>query len=174
LATQGSAAKSAKGAGMATSIRLDWASIVSRGLIAGLIGGIVIDAYLWLTTLLPTHTSIASMWQWVASTAFGKGAFANPSFVWVGLAMHLLVSIGWGVGYAYFAATQPRIAQRWLVSGIVYGIVVYGVMSVILLADNNFTYPPTATAFVNLVAAHAIFFGIPVAFIIDRSSRRTA
>jgi hypothetical protein len=159
---------------MASSVRLPWGPIVVRGGLAGVAGGIIIDAYLWLTTLVPAHLPVTAMWQFVASTAFGKGSFANPSFVWVGLVMHLLVSIGWGIGYAYIAAGRPVIAARWVVSGIVYGIVVYTMMSIILLADNNFTYPPTIDAFLNAIAAHALFFGIPVAFIVDRSSRRTA
>ncbi|HEY3675162.1 MAG TPA: hypothetical protein VGK84_04155 [Candidatus Tumulicola sp.] len=159
---------------MASSVRLPWGQIVAQGATAGIAGGILIDAYLWLTTLIPAHLPVTAMWQFVASTAFGKGAFANPSFIWVGLGMHLLVSIGWGIGYAYIAASRPVIAQRWVVSGIVYGIVVYIMMSIILLADNNFTYPPTINAFLNAVAAHAVFFGIPVAFIVDRWSRSAA
>jgi uncharacterized membrane protein YagU involved in acid resistance len=159
---------------MATSVRLPWGAIVSRGLMAGIAGGIIVDAYLWLTTLAPTHTPITAMWQFVASTAFGKGALADPAFVWVGLAMHLLVSAGWGIGYAYIAATRPSITARWLVAGIVYGIVVYLMMSIILLADNNFTYPPTINAFLNAVVAHALFFGVPVALIVHRASRRPA
>jgi uncharacterized membrane protein YagU involved in acid resistance len=159
---------------MATSVRLPWGAIVSRGLVAGIAGGVVVDAYLWLTTLLPAHSPIASMWQFVASTAFGKGALTDPAFVWVGLAMHLLVSIGWGIGFAYIAATRPAITARWLVAGIVYGIVVYVIMSIMLLADNNFTYPPTINAFLNAVVAHALFFGVPVAFVVDKLSRRPA
>jgi hypothetical protein len=159
---------------MASSVPLSWGSIVSRGALAGVAGGILIDAYLWLTTLLPVHVPITTMWQFIASTAFGKGALAQPEFAWVGLAMHLLVSIGWGIGFAYIAAGNRAIARRWIVSGIVYGIVVYTIMSIILLADNNFTYPPTATAFVNAVAAHAVFFGLPVAFVVERLSRRPA
>ncbi|HEY1428540.1 MAG TPA: hypothetical protein VGF18_03130 [Candidatus Tumulicola sp.] len=159
---------------MATLARPAWGSIVSRGATAGIIGGITIDVYLWLTTLIPAHTPITAMWQFVASTAFGKGALTNPSFIWVGLAMHLIVSIGWGIGYAYIAASSPAIANRWITSGIVYGIVVYAIMSLILLADNNFTYPSSPNAFVNAIAAHAIFFGLPVAFVINRSSRAAA
>jgi uncharacterized membrane protein YagU involved in acid resistance len=160
---------------MATSVRrLPWGAIVSRGLAAGITGAIAIDAYLWLTTLLPVHAPITTIWQWVASTAFGKGALADPVFVWVGLAMHLLVSAGWGIGYAYIAATRPSVTARWPVAGIVYGIVVYAIMSIILLADNNFTYPPTINAFLNAVAAHAVFFGVPVAFVVDRWRRRSA
>jgi uncharacterized membrane protein YagU involved in acid resistance len=159
---------------MPTPVRFPWSAIVLRGLVAGIAGGIVIDAYLWLTTLLPIRAPITAMWQWVASTAFGKGAFADPAFAWVGLGIHLLVSIGWGIGYAYIAAGRPVIENRWAVSGIVYGIVVYTMMSIILLADNSFVYPPTPNAFVNAIAANALFFGLPVAFVVNRLSRRTA
>jgi len=52
--------------------------------------------------------------------------------------------------------------------------VVYTLMQTILLADNNFTYPPTPNDFVNALFAHAVFFGLPVAYVVRVLQPRTA
>lgn len=158
---------------MTGAARISWSRIAAQALLAGAAGAIVLDAYLWATTLLPHGDGIASMWRWIASTVLGKPALAQPGSAALGAAIHLLVSIGWAAGYAYLAATSPGATRRWIVAGIVYGIIVYGVMQVILLADGNFTYPPTPNAFVNAVAAHALFFGLPVAFVVRTLQPRT-
>lgn len=148
----------------ATSV--SWARVAIQALAAGLAAAAIIDAYLWLTTLLPQHAGIASLWQWIASTVLGKPALTDPNGAAVGALLHAIVSVGWAAGYAYIAATRPATTQRWPVAGIVYGLIVYVIMQAILLADNNFTYPPNPNAFVNAVFAHTIFFGLPVAFVV--------
>jgi len=157
---------------MNSSIRVSWTRIAVVGIVAGLIGATTFDLYLWATTLAPAHQTIGGLWQWVASTAFGKGALVNPAYAVVGAAMHAVVSIGWAGGFAYVAAANPLAARRWVPAGLVYGIVVYALMQTILLADNNFTYPPNPNAFLNAVVAHAAFFGLPVAFTVQAMQRR--
>ena len=94
------------------------------------------------------------LWRWIASTVFGKPALVQPGATWTGALIHAIVSVGWASGYAYIAATRPATTRRWIVAGIVYGLIVYSIMQVILLADNNFTYPPTPNDFVNALVAH--------------------
>jgi hypothetical protein len=86
--------------------------------------------------------------------------------------LHFCISIGWAGGYAYMALTQPFINQRWVVSGLVYGVVVYFLMQLILLFDNNFHYPDTLWQFANSIIGHTLFFGLPVAFVV-RSITKT-
>ena len=145
---------------------VSWGRVAIQGVVAGLVGAALIDGYLWATTLLPQHAGIASLWRWIASAVLGKSAFGNPSAAAIGALVHGLVSIGWAAGYAYIAATRPATTHRWLVAGIVYGLIVYVIMQAILLADNNFTFPPNPNAFVNAVLAHTIFFGLPVALVV--------
>jgi hypothetical protein len=146
--------------------RIAWSRVLLQAVAAGIAGGTSIDLYLWVTTLLPQHAGIATLWQWIASTALGESALSNPAYAAAGAAMHAIVSIGWAGGYAYIAATLPAATRRWIVSGIVYGLIVYTIMQLILLADNNFTYPPTPNAFINALVAHTIFFGLPVAYVV--------
>jgi uncharacterized membrane protein YagU involved in acid resistance len=159
---------------MASNARISWIRIAQQALIAGIAGGVLIDAYLWATTIAPVHGSILTMWQWIASTAVGKVAFTDPAYATVGLAMHGLVSVCWAAGYAYLAATRPFVNRRWLVSGLVYGIVVYAIMQLILLAGNNFAPPPNPGVVYNAIVAHAVFFGIPVAFLVSILQPRNA
>ncbi|MBV8689754.1 MAG: hypothetical protein JOZ59_06590, partial [Candidatus Eremiobacteraeota bacterium] len=88
---------------MAPLSRLDWRLISLRGLLGGVIGGILIDAFLYIALFAPVHQPITALWANVSATATGHAA-ANP---WLGLLIHFCVSIAWGVGYAYAAATRP-------------------------------------------------------------------
>jgi hypothetical protein len=153
---------------MHSRARISWNVILIQAIVAGIAGAVSIDLYLWATTLLPQHAGILTMWQWIASTALGKTALINPAYAAAGAAMHAVVSVGWAGGYAYIAATRPATTRRWVVSGLAYGLIVYTLMQVILLADNNFTYPPTPNDFVNALIAHAAFFGLPVAYVVRR------
>lgn len=159
---------------MAVSAPLNWPRIAREACVAGIAGGIIIDLYLALTTVIPAHGSLIAFWQWVASAALGKVAFTNPSFAWLGLLIHFIVSIGWAGGYAYLAQRQPFVNDRWLVSGIVYGIVVYGFMQLLLIGAQAEVFPQPAVATINALIAHALFFGVPVAYAIARMDTRRA
>lgn len=140
--------------------------MVKRAVLAGLAGGIILDLYLWLTTVLPAHHSMAVAWEFIASTVFGNVAFTGASYAAAGLAIFFLISVAWAGGYAYFTNTQPGTNRRWIVAGAAYGLVVYMLMQVILLGSGHFTPPPTPTALVNAVVAHVVFFGVPVAYVV--------
>jgi uncharacterized membrane protein YagU involved in acid resistance len=145
--------------------------ILVDGILAGLAGGIAFDAYLWLTTVLPVRGSLPAMWEWVASAVFGNAALSNPRFATAGLAVHLADSNGWAIAYAWVASSRPSINQRWQISGVTYGLVVYLLMQIILLVDDKWVFPPSPNAFLNAVAAHALFFGPPVAYVVARLQR---
>ncbi|HVA33518.1 MAG TPA: hypothetical protein VNG31_05185 [Candidatus Baltobacteraceae bacterium] len=159
---------------MVSTTSIAWPRILGQGLLAGIVGAITIDVYLWLTTILPAHGSIVALWQFIASTLVGKAAYTSSSFAALGVAMHLVVSICWAAGYAYVASTRPFMNQQWGVSGAGYGVLVYAFMQLILLAGGHFVYPPTPTAFLIVVAAHVFFFGVPVAYVVSLQQQRSA
>jgi hypothetical protein len=155
---------------MAASLRTPWSRIALQALVAGIAGAVIVDLFLWLATVLPQHGSMAATWTWVASTLIGRGVTSMANAPLIGLAIHLCVSIVWAGAYAWFASTRVYVNRRWLISGITYGAIVYLIMQVVLLVDNNFIYPPTPNAFVLDVIAHALFFGVPVAYTVKRLS----
>jgi hypothetical protein len=149
---------------MATVARLDWRRIVLRAIAAGIAGGICIELFLYLAAVLPHHGSMLGAWQFIASTAFGKVAFTSASYAWAGLAMSFAVSIAWALGYGYLAATQSSVDARPVISGLVYGFVVWGVMQLVLYTVQALHINSFGDAVINIIA-HTAFFGLPVALV---------
>jgi hypothetical protein len=136
---------------------LNWGKILSRGAIAGIVGGIVLALFLFIALgLMPIHLTPSQI-----LTADAHYIHADNPLV--GLLAHLVVSMLWGIGFAYVAATRPAaVASPWL-SGLVYGLIVWLLMQFILILGA--VWPGLSpTGFVVQIVAHTLFFGIPVAF----------
>lgn len=159
---------------MATATGVQWSRIIAQAAIAGIAGAVAIQVYIFLTVIVPQHGTLPAFWQWIASVAVGKAALSSAGFVWLGLLLHLMVGIGWAGGYAFLAAQRAFLNARWLVSGLVYGLVVYVFMQLLLLGANSFQFPATPNQFINALVAHAVFFGLPVAFVISRMNMKAA
>jgi hypothetical protein len=148
-------------------------SIVA-GLVAGLVGAILIQASSVLLTYATTHAATAfdlvPLFQFDASVLVGKVAFTSASYAPLGALLHLFVSIGWGIGYAYMAERQPQLVTLPIRSGLAFGLVVYFAMQLVLVAGNLFTQP-TPADFGFALITHLLFFGIPVALIVARMTR---
>jgi hypothetical protein len=146
-------------------------TIARAGLLGGLAGAVLIDAYLLLIYVVLGHAStLTAFYQYVASGAVGKAAYADPSYAWLGLALHLAVSLTWGVGFAYVGARTPQVLARPLVSGLVFGIVVLIAMWLIEFAAAIWIFP-SASIVEHALVSHLIFFGLPVAYVVSRELR---
>jgi hypothetical protein len=155
---------------MVTTARTDWATIFKQALLAGIAGAVLFDAYLWPTNIMPSHSTIFAMWQWVASAVVGPVALTSPTYAWLGMLVHLAVSIGWAGGYAYLTRSQPFLNQRWLISGLFYGFMVYVFMQLVMLGAHVFVFPDNADVVLNSVIAHCVFFGLPVAYVVAKTA----
>lgn len=149
---------------MATVAPLNWGRIVLSGALAGIAGGICFDLFLFLTTLLPGHASVFSLWQFAASAALGKGAAASPSSAPIGLALIFAASIGWGIGYAYLAHARPQINKQPFISGFIFGVIVYLVMQFVLFSVQALNVPDIMSVYLGVLGS-TVFFGIPIAFV---------
>ncbi|HVA27068.1 MAG TPA: hypothetical protein VNF68_02745, partial [Candidatus Baltobacteraceae bacterium] len=104
----------------------------------------------------------------------GSAAFASTSYVWLGLLLHFLISIIWATIYAY-VATAARFTSRWILGGIVLGIVVMiGMQIVTMLAHLAPAGAPSMSMLAMVLIAHVVFFGLPVAGYLAYSQRRSA
>jgi uncharacterized membrane protein YagU involved in acid resistance len=149
---------------MATTVPLNWGRVLLSGILAGIAGGICIEAFVYLTSTLPAHHSILSLWQFEGSVGLGKVAFSSVSYAWIGLVLHFAAAIGWGIGYAYLANTQTAINKQPVVSGFLFGVVVYVVMQVVLYTVQELKIPDPFAIYLGILAA-TVFFGIPIAFV---------
>lgn len=86
------------------------------------------------------------------------------------LAGHVAVSIGWAAGYIWAGDSSPQLLTRPVLSGAVFGLIVYIVMQVMLLTAGLY-HRPTFDVLVIQLVAHAAWFGIPVAATLARQLR---
>lgn len=155
---------------MAVVQTLDWSKILTRGLTAGILGGVLIDAFLYAVAIVPHHAALSALWQYEASAALGKAALADPGLAWVGLLVHFFFAAAWGCAFSYVAHTRPQVVAHQYLSGIVFGTVVLIVMSVVAMAL-NLPVPITVVSLSAGFCAFALFFGLPVSLIVARAIR---
>jgi hypothetical protein len=147
---------------MASVAPLNWGRIVASGALAGIAGGIAFNLCLFLMSLLPAHASVFSAWQFAASAALGKSALSSPSSAWIGIALIFAASIGWGIGYAYLAHTRTAINKQPIISGFIFGVIVYVVMQFVLFSVQALKVPDIMSVYLGVLAC-TVFFGIPIA-----------
>jgi uncharacterized membrane protein YagU involved in acid resistance len=142
------------------------------GVVAGAAGGIALELYLVVTlVLIRKLTDAGTLMKFVASGALGQQAFRGPAqeMVLTGTLIFFAIALFWGIGYAYVASTEPQIQTRPLVSGAVFGVVVFVTMQIVELTVRIWTWNPT-----NLISSligHIVFFGLPVAYVVARWHR---
>jgi len=148
---------------MATAFPLNWGRVVLSGVVAGIVGGVCFGVFLYLSSLLPDRASVLSLLQFAASTAFGKAAFSSASYAWIGLAMIFLASIGWSIGYSYMAHTRRAINKQPIISGFIFGLIVYVVMQFVLFSVQALDSPSIMSVYLGILGC-TVFGGIPIAF----------
>ena len=106
---------------------------LARVLAAG-IGGGAVD-FVYACIIGARHgRSIEKVWQGVASgwlgKAAGEGGWATSA---LGMVTHFGIATVMAVTYALVASRAPVLYRRWLVGGLIYGLILYGVMYRVVL-----------------------------------------
>jgi len=141
------------------SIQARSASLLVPAVIAGILGGIVVDAFLSIAH----HISPITLWTGMAAAAAGPG-----SPWWIGLLVHAVVSIVWAILYAYIASAAGQL-RNWLVCGLIWGVLVTVVMAFIVSTK---TGSPWSTQFMQDLLGTAVFYALPMSFYLARTVRR--
>ena len=144
------------------------AHVAAAGVVAGIIGGVLIDAFL----AVANHVSPIGIWQFVASGLVGNVAFTSASYAGLGFVLHFAISIVWGLIFAWAAASMPALVRRPILSGLLYGVVVMLGMTMLLAFKHvGPAGLPDAGYLVKSLIAHTIFFGLPVALFVSKGIR---
>jgi hypothetical protein len=151
--------------------------LVLAAVAAGLCGAVLIDLYLIVTeTFVIRNATPLLVMQWDASNALGVAAYRGGwATATLGTLMHFAVSVIWG---ALYVAAVQRV--RWLVThplagGVLLGVVAMSVMRAVIHLGHAIVRPyPNAFYFLNILIAHVVFFGIPVALVASRLLRNAA
>jgi hypothetical protein len=133
-------------------------SLFVPAIVAGIIGGIVVDTFLSISH----HISPITLWTGMAAAAVGRN-----SPWWIGLLVHAVISIVWAVLYAYVVSAIGQL-RNWLVSGIVWGVIVTAVMAFIVSTKTGTSWNRN---FMEDLLGTAVFYALPMAFYLARTVR---
>jgi hypothetical protein len=108
----------------------------------------------------------------VASGLLGAGA---PREVWVyvlGMILQWAMSIVIAAVFVVAASMIPALLRRWIAAGILYGIIVFVVMTFAVVPLSRARQPHITVSFVVANLAAMIVFGLIVAYIAQRTQRK--
>jgi uncharacterized membrane protein YagU involved in acid resistance len=134
-------------------------------LVGGSIAG-ALDILFALTFAAVEGVGPARLLQTVASGLLGESAYDGGVPVAVlGFATHFGLSYGWAALFVAVASRIPRLIERPLLAGALFGVVVFFAMRLVLLPLSAFPHPVTfrpLAATLDLLS-HMFLFGLPIA-----------
>jgi len=116
----------------------------------------------------------AQLLQGIASTLMGKDAFTGGiPIALVGLAMHYGISLAWTTIYFFIFPYIPLLSRNAFLSGILYGIFVWAMMTILivpLVTGHAWSY--NTVSLLKSIAPMILLFGPAIAFIIGKHYAR--
>ena len=146
-------------------------TILLGGLIAGLLDGLdAVVFYGWAFDVPP-----ARIFQHIASGLLGRSAFQGGLLtVALGVVLHFTVAIGAAAVFFAMSRLLPVLYRKAWICGPLYGLAVYAVMHYVVVplsAVSKRTTPVGGLELADLLFAHTILVGLPIALMARRSSR---
>ena len=129
-----------------------------------------LDATLFFGIYL--KVGVQRVWQSVASGLLGKDAFEGglPTAV-LGVCLHFFIAFGIVTVYYLVSRKLRFLRQRTLLWGLLYGVAVYFIMSLVVVPLSAATshWPPSLRSFLNGIIGHALLIGLPAAYFASRA-----
>jgi len=145
--------------------------------IAALVGNTTISIYLILERAIFDHVPLLrcllELYQWDASNGLGPVAFSGGwSMAFVGLLMDLVVSTSWAALFLLFYRSFAWLRNHVWAWGLIYGVIVMFVMLWLIVPLGHASQlVKTPAHILNVLVAHTVFFGTPVAVTVARNIR---
>ena len=116
------------------------------------------------------------VFQFIARGLIGTKSFQSGwASVWLGVAIHYAIALTWTAIFYVAAMRAAFLMRRPIVSGLVYGLIVYLVMNFIVLPMTGVPQPRAAitiAARINAVLALLFCIGIPISLLTQRTADR--
>jgi hypothetical protein len=141
--------------------------------VGGLIAGVFDLTYAIVFSALHNVSPIRVV-QSVASGLLGNAAFdGGLSTAILGVFLHFFIAFTWASIFYMLSRLIPFLTQHAVVSGLLYGALIYAVMYLIVLP--NSAYPikinfALSRVVINLVA-HMFLIGLPIALVVRKASQ---
>jgi uncharacterized membrane protein YagU involved in acid resistance len=143
-----------------------WAVVVG-GSIAGALDILFAISYAGYNGMAPSR-----LLQTVASGLLGEAAFSGgTATAAAGLLLHFAMAYVWAAIFVAAARRLPLLTRQPVLSGIVFGVMVFFIMRLVVLPLSAFPYPvsfkPLGTVLDLL--SHTLLFGVPIALATRRA-----
>ncbi|MBV9732517.1 MAG: hypothetical protein JO275_07030 [Verrucomicrobia bacterium] len=149
---------------MATKIAL---RVLAIGLFAGTLD--IADALIF--NVLRGITPVMVL-QYIASGLIGAASFhGGLATSGLGLVLHYLIALGWTTLFYIASRKIATLTRRPILSGLIYGDVIYLVMNFVILPFSSAPHPKSTTtiaALVNGVLALMFCIGLPISVLTAR------
>ncbi len=142
--------------------------LVKAILITGLLAGALDITAAIIHFAIVTQRGPAPIFIYIASGVFGSGAYAegvNPTMMMLaGLIFHFIIALGWTTVYYVLYPHIAFLGRNAVVSGLLYGIIVWAAMNLLVLPVSNVNRGPIRfpQALIG-VAILMVMVGLPVA-----------
>jgi hypothetical protein len=150
------------------------ARLLATAAVAGIGGATAIDLYLIVTeTFVIRNATPLLVMQWDASNLLGRAAYYGGwATAALGTLMHFAVSILWATIFVVAATRIRPLALHPVLSGASLGLIAMAVMRAVIHLGHAVVRPfPNVWVLSNILIAHVVFFGIPVALVATRRLR---
>ena len=141
-------------------------TIIRAGLLAGTLD--ICSAFIY--SYIKRGTAPQTVLQYVSKVALGKTTFSDPTVQAItGLLVHFTIAMSWAFIFFILYRNLKWMRQNKILTGILYGLLVWTVMNVILLPLWNhkpFVFNPENSTINALILIVAI--GLPLSFIAHR------
>lgn len=147
---------------------------------AAAVGLVAITSYLAIERAVAERLSVAlclkQLLQWDASNAYGIRAFAGGwSMALIGLAMDVVVSLVWALLFSALYGALAIVRRFIVPAGLIFGAVVMVVMLYAIVPLGHATrMQSTPSHVLNVLVAHTLFFGLPLALTVHVLATRRA
>ncbi|MEO6433550.1 MAG: hypothetical protein ABIO29_06200 [Sphingomicrobium sp.] len=143
-------------------------------LISTLVSG-TLDILLAMILTVMRGKAVGDMLRVVASGPFPAAKDMGPVGAALGLGVHFTLMAIMAAIFALIVRARPRLLDRPLVTGALYGLATYVVMNLIVVPWRfGAPLPPPPLSIATQLFAHVVLVGIPFALIARRTIRRSA
>lgn len=141
-------------------------SIIAAGLLAGILDGTAAC----VTYMIRGGQDPMKVWNFVSSGVFGlDGINGETPMALAGIFFHLCIAMTWALIYFQLYPRLSFLSRNWVVSGLLYGIVVWiGMNLVVVPLSNTPPSPKTVQGVLIGCSILMVFIGLPVSYVASR------
>lgn len=142
--------------------------------ITGLIVG-AMDITSAIIITISRGSTVTRLMQFIASGLLGPKAFqGGTATVALGLGLHFVIAFSLVAVFYMASRSLSFLRQQAVVSGLVYGLIVFGIMNLIVLPLSAAKPRHSLTGDLIQIGIHMFVIGLPTALLVRRFSSATA